>query len=123
MKERWKIIDGHPNYEISSLGRVRNIKTNNLLVPYNDGSGYYRVKLDGKNLRLHIIVAQAFIPNPENKPTVNHIHGNKRDNRASQLEWATYSEQNFHVWRTGLRKGGKKRYAKINEGGQRCPPK
>ena len=119
-KERWKEIDGHPNYLVSSLGNVRNIKTCRTLTPYVDDKGYVRVKVDGKSLRLHIGVAVAFIPNPDNKPTVNHIHGNKKDNRASQLEWATYSEQQIHVWQTGLRKGGRKRYAKDNKGVQKC---
>ena len=103
-KERWKTVDGHPNYEVSSLAKVRNKVTGNMLTPYDDGKGYLRVKVDGKSLRLHILVALAFLPNPDNKPTVNHIHGNKYDNRASQLEWATYSEQIQHVWDTGLRK-------------------
>lgn len=102
-KERWKTIDGHPNYEVSSLGKVRNIKTDRLLTPYDDGKGYLRVKVDGKSLRLHILVASAFLSNPDNKPVVNHLHGNKYDCRASQLEWATYSENLVHAWRTGLR--------------------
>lgn len=102
-KERWRVIDGHPDYLVSNLGKVRNTKTNRLLTPYDDGKGYLRVKIDGKSLRLHILVAVAFLPNTDNKPTVNHIHGNKYDNRASQLEWATYSEQIQHVWDTGLR--------------------
>lgn len=102
-KERWKTIEGHPNYEVSSLGKVRNIRTGKLLTPYDDGKGYYRVSMDGKCLRLHILVAVAFIPNAENKTTVNHIRGNKMDNRASQLEWATPSEQLTHAWQTGLR--------------------
>ncbi len=102
--ERWKTVDGHSHYEVSSMGKVRNILTGKLLTPYDDGKGYMRVKIDGKCLRLHILVATAFIPNAEHKPTVNHIHGNKKDNRASQLEWATYSEQITHVWQTGLRK-------------------
>ncbi len=120
-KERWKVVDGHPNYQVSSLGNIRNIKTGRTLTPYDDGSGYIRVTVDNRCLRLHILVAKAFIPNPENKPTVNHIHGNKKDNRASQLEWATYSEQQFHVWQTGLRKGGK-RYAEKTKGVQNCTP-
>ena len=118
-KEHWKTVDGHPNYQVSSLGNVRNTKTGRTLTPYDDGSGYIRVTVDSKCLRLHILVAKAFIPNPDNKPTVNHIHGNKKDNRASQLEWATYSEQQYHVWQTGLRKGGK-RYAEETKGVQKC---
>ncbi len=102
-KERWRVIDEHTNYAVSNLGKVRNVKTNRLLTPYDDGKGYLRVKIDGKCLRLHILVAVSFLPNTDNKPTVNHIHGNKHDNRASQLEWATYSEQMQHVWDTGLR--------------------
>ncbi len=120
-KESWKVIAEHPNYQVSSLGNVRNIRTNKLLTPYNDGTGYYRVCLDGKCLRLHILVAKAFLPNPDNKPTVNHIRGNKKDNRASQLEWATYSEQQYHVWQTGLRKR-RKRYAKGKTSVQKCTP-
>lgn len=112
-KERWKTIEGHPNYEVSSLGKVRNIRTGKILTPYDDGKGYWRVKVDGKSLRLHILVATAFIPNEENKTTVNHIKGNKKDNRASQLEWATPSEQLTHAWQTGLRdKRGKDKRAR-----------
>lgn len=102
-KERWKTIDEHPNYEVSNLGKVKNKRNGKLLTPFDDGKGYLRVKIDGLNLRLHILVAKAFLPNADNKPVVNHIHGNKHDNRASQLEWATYSENLIHAWRTGLR--------------------
>ena len=102
-KERWRVIDGHPNYEVSSLGKVRNIVTGKVLTPYDDGKGYLRVKVYGKSLRLHILVASAFLSNPDKKPVVNHLHGNKYDCRASQLEWATYSENLTHAWRTGLR--------------------
>ncbi|MCM1194418.1 MAG: NUMOD4 motif-containing HNH endonuclease [Firmicutes bacterium] len=111
-KERWKVIDGHPNYAVSNLGNVRNLITERTLTPYDDGTGYMRVKLDGNCLRLHILVAKAFIPNPDGKLTVNHIHGNKKDNRASQLEWATFSEQMSHAWRTGLRSRPKENYGK-----------
>ena len=102
MRERWKIISEHPGYEVSTMARVRNRKTGKLLTPYDDGSGYLRVKLDGMNCRLHILVAVAFIPNPENKPVVNHKRGRKHDCRASQLEWATISENTKHAWDHGL---------------------
>lgn len=73
------------------MGQVRNIRTGNILAPYDDGSGYLRVKLDGENCRLHILVAVAHIPNPdpETKNIVNHKRGKKHDCRASQLEWVT----------------------------------
>ena len=77
MGKKWKVVDGHPNYEVSRMGQVRNIRTGNILAPYDDGSGYLRVKLDGENCRLHILVAVAHIPNPdpETKNIVNHKRG------------------------------------------------
>ena len=68
---KWHPCPGHPNYQINRLAQVRSVKTGKLLTPYDDGSGYLRVKLDGMNCRLHILVALAFIPNPDNKPVVN----------------------------------------------------
>lgn len=75
--KKWKVINSHPNYEVSKMGQVRNIRTGNILAPYDDGSGYLRVKLDGKNCRLHILVAVAHVPNPdpETKNVVNHKQG------------------------------------------------
>ena len=104
MREQWKVVRDHPKYEISTLGKVRNIQTGKLLQPYDDGNGYLRVKLDGDNCRLHILVAVAFVPNPdpEHKTVVNHKHGKKHDCRASQLEWVTLSENTQHAWDTGL---------------------
>ena len=109
-RESWRQINNHPNYEISSMARIRNTRTGYILTPYDDGTGYLRVKLDGENCRLHILVAVAFIPNPENKPIVNHKRGKKQDCRASQLEWMTESENTKHAWDNGLiLRGGKKR--------------
>jgi hypothetical protein len=68
--------------------------------------GYEMIKLyDGKrkhSVFIHRIIADINIPNPENKPCVNHINGNKRDNSISNLEWCTYKENNDHAQRTGL---------------------
>lgn len=113
--QKWKVVDGHPNYEVSRMGQVRNIRTGNILAPYDDGSGYLRVKLDGENCRLHILVAVAHVPNPdpETKNIVNHKRGKKHDCRASQLEWVTQAENIQHAWDTGL---CKRKGRKVNHG-------
>ena len=88
--------------KVSTLGRVMNGKTGKLLNPYDDGQGYLRVKVDGCNARLHILVATAFCSHPEGKNIVNHKRGKKHDCRASQLEWVTQSENIQHAWNIGL---------------------
>ena len=105
-RESWKPIEEHPGYEVSTMGRVKNTRTGRILKNYDDGYGYLRVKLHGRCVRVHILVSKAFIPNPDNKPEVNHKRGKKHDIRASQLEWVTPSENMKHAWNNGLR-GGK----------------
>lgn len=99
---KWKPILNHPNYEVNRMGQIRNARTGRILKPYDDGNGYLRVKIDGRCERVHILVAVAFIPNPEKKPVVNHKKGKKHDCRASQLEWVTQSENIKHAWDFGL---------------------
>ena len=65
-------------------------------------AGYASVRLPDKNHLVHRMVAEAFIPNPENKPQVNHKDGNKRNNNASNLEWVTPKENMAHAWANGL---------------------
>lgn len=108
-------------YEISDIGRVRTIAhilyrkngrrhtvKQTYLQPAEDGKGYLRVGLsiNGKNTthKVHRLVAECFIPNPENKPEVNHRFGKKWDNRATELEWATQSQNVQHAFDTGLSK-------------------
>ena len=99
--EVWKSIENFNNYEISTFGNVRNIKTNQKLKPYLDYPGYLNITLSKNNikksLKIHRLVAFAFIPNLENKPTVNHIDKNKQNNYILNLEWATMSEQNISI--------------------------
>ena len=83
--------------------------------------GYHQVRLRKSNKATrpltHRLVAAAFIPNPENKPTVNHINGNKADNRVNNLEWATNQENSTHAVKFGLidTKGEKHHNAKLTE--------
>ncbi len=93
-------IDGFEEYEVSNLGKVRNMKNGRILKPYLNQSGYLRHCLCENNKRkylfLHKIIATAFIDNPEEKPCVNHIDENKLNNDLSNLEWCTVKENNIH---------------------------
>jgi hypothetical protein len=67
------------------------------------GNGYLTVCVSGRNACVHRVLAECFIPNPDNKPCVNHIDGNKLNNSLDNLEWATYSENNQHAYNIGLK--------------------
>lgn len=101
MKEVWKTIDGFDDmYGVSDHGSVKNLITEHVLTQKPDKDGYMLVGLfyQGKPItkKVHRLVAEAFIPNPMNKPTVNHINEVKDDNHLENLEWATYFEQIHH---------------------------
>ena len=102
----WKTIKEFPNYEVSSLGEIRNKITKKHLKQQTKEKGYKGVILHKNNkkynLRVHRVVATEFIDNPLNKPYVNHLNGNKADNRSKNLEWVTPSENNIHAINTGL---------------------
>ena len=106
--ERWKDINGYDGlYQVSDCGNVRNVKTGKNkkagITPY----GYKRVVLyaNGKRkwFQVHRLVADAFIPNEDGKREVNHIDGNKLNNNAANLEWATSSENHLHAYSNGLK--------------------
>ena len=96
--EVWKDISDYDNYEVSTLGNVRNKKTGRVLKAANIG-GYYSVGLScgkTKSYSVHQLVAQAFLENTENKPQVNHIDKNGLNNKVSNLEWVTNKENSIH---------------------------
>lgn len=100
----YAVIRNHPNYLINSNGDVRNIKTNKFMKKSISGTGYLTCFVDGRNELLHRLLAETFIPNPDNLPCINHKDGNKLNNDLSNLEWCSYSENNKHAYRTGLKK-------------------
>ncbi len=107
MKEIWKDIEGYEGlYQISNLGNVKSLKNNIILKPSKNSKGYLQVFLwkngSGKLLRIHRLVAKAFIPNFDDKPQVNHIDGNKQNNRVNNLEWVTNSENQKHAFKIKL---------------------
>lgn len=106
--EEWKQISGFENYYVSNFGRVYNCVTKRFIGNKASGKyGYAKVKLrNGSRIRLvdvHRLVAELFVPNPENKVAVNHMNGIKSDNRAENLEWVSYSENCTHAYAVGLR--------------------
>lgn len=106
---KFKKVDNHPTFLISSDGKVYNTIRNSFLTPRRSGnSGYMGVVLDKKGYSVHVLVARHFIPNNDEKKTmVNHIDGNKLNNSVDNLEWATQSENIQHAFNTNLRPDNK----------------
>ena len=119
MIEKWKDIPGYEGlYQVSDMGRVKSCAkylpskagsfrfNKELILNPNLSQRYFKVSLCKNNIRrtanIHRIVIEAFIPNPSNKSTVNHIDGNKLNNCLSNLEWATTKENVHHAINAGL---------------------
>jgi hypothetical protein len=130
-EEIWKPVVGYEGlYEVSNLGNVRSVdkvdrqgqkkhgRVRKLLLN-QVGYLYVGISVENKkaNLTVHRLVARAFIPNPDNKPQVNHIDGNKTNNIVSNLEWVTVAENTQHAYTTKLNKykGENSHLAKLTE--------
>lgn len=119
--EIWKTIKDYPNYEVSNLGNFK--KGTKKINGCKDKNGYlistFRNNGIIKTVKLHRLVLLTFIPNPLNKPQVNHINGIKDDNRVDNLEWCTASENQNHAIKIGLKtgvKGNKNNLSKLKRG-------
>lgn len=101
LEEEWVPIANFENYLVSPNGKVKNSITNRVFDPQKPNNGYYSITLKGKDNKfhsflIHRLVAQAFIPNPNNLPFVNHIDENKTNNHVSNLEWVSEVENARH---------------------------
>jgi hypothetical protein len=107
--EVWKAIDGYPNYHVSNMGNVKNIK-GNILKPIIDVYGYEIVCLYAgktkKQCKIHRLVAIAFISNPYNKLCVDHKNNNKKHNKVSNLRWVTNQQNDFNRQLSSNNKSG-----------------
>lgn len=123
MTDTWTKIEGFDNYSISKNGEIRNDKSGRIKSERYNRYGYRIVDLysqgERQTERVHRLVANAFIPNPQMKTQVNHLDGNKRNNHVNNLEWVTASENMKHAFDTGLSKPSRGMLGRKNPNGGR----
>lgn len=113
--EEWKDIKENNNYQISNTGKIRSkdkttmrkdgkplTTKGRILKVAKDTKGYLRTTISNKTVKIHRLVAEAFIINPNNLPEVNHIDGNKENNYVDNLEWISHTDNIKHAKRIGL---------------------
>jgi hypothetical protein len=94
------------DYTITENGEVINNNSKRVLKAQKNGKGYLRVSISGRLEFVHRLVANQYVPNPENKPQVNHKDGNKLNNHYTNLEWVTNLENRRHACENGLQPYG-----------------
>ena len=126
MEEIWKDIKDYEGlYQVSNFGEVKNLNTNRILKRSKHNHGHLVVQLYknhvGSTKNIQYLVAQAFIPNPENKPNVNHIDEDKTNNNVNNIEWVIPAESNGHkkqrisIIATNLKTGESQEFNSTNE--------
>lgn len=106
MEEIWKDIPEYEGfYQASNLGNIKGLKKNKIIGKTENHKGYFHISLckngNPKTMMAHRAVGLSFIPNPENKPQINHKDLNKKNNRVDNLEWVTNSENQLHAIANG----------------------
>jgi hypothetical protein len=113
----FKVLKGYEKYIIFEDGKILSIPINKYMNPSLTKDGYYCTMFNRKTETVHRLIAKAFVPNPHNKPEVNHIDGNKLNNHYTNLEWCTRGENIKHCYDLGLRscKGENNSRAKVKQ--------
>ena len=107
MEKATKEINGFKDYLCNESGMIYSVRSQKFLKQAKDSNGYMTIELYGKTQKVHVLIANTFISNPENKPQVNHKDGDKTNNDIKNLEWVTAKENVRHAFKMKLRQGNK----------------